>query len=88
MVKKRRFKDVNNVYYEPGKGLCIVGMLGKKPTSKWRYVTDLPCKGISAHVEGIVQVTDYDTHVLFNKNMVCELDPIFEKIMCPPLKRG
>jgi len=86
MARRREFKDVQSVYYLPKKGVCDVAMLGKKPTSRWRYVTDIPCKGISANVEGIVQAEDYNTHVLFDKPMICELNPTFKKITCPPLK--
>lgn len=86
MVKRRFFKNVRGVYYLIKKGVCDVSMQGTKPTSKYRYVKDIPCQGISANVDGLVIGEDYSTHVLFDKPTTCELNPQFKSILCPPLK--
>ena len=85
MVKKRRFKDVHAVYYLPKKGLCDVYMKGTKPTSKERSVTDIPCKGFSVTVDGaLVHAEDYSSYIFFHNRTVCEFNPKWKKIMCPP----
>lgn len=87
MAKKKRFKDVNTLYYSPKKGECTVAMIGKKATSKWRYA-DFPCDGISATVKGTVITQDTDTQIYFDKGTVCEFNPKWKKISCPPLQEG
>ena len=82
MPKERQFKDVNTLHYDPRKGLCTVAMIGTKKTSKWRYVDDLPCKGISATVDGTVITQDTDTQVYFDKGVVCRYDQKEKKIYC------
>ena len=82
MSKERKFKDVHTLHYDPRKGLCTVAMIGKKETSKWRYVDDIPCDGISATVDGTVITQDTDTQIYFDKGTVCKFKPQEKKIYC------
>jgi len=85
--KRRKFKDVRDVYYLPKKGLCDVSMQGTKPTSKARFAKNIPCNGFSVEGADLTVAKDYSTHAFFKKPVICELDPAFNRILCPPLKR-
>ena len=87
MANRRVFKNVRSVYFLTKKKVCDVSMRGEKPTSKYRYVKDIPCQGITAETASLVIGEDYSTHVFFKKPTTCELNPTFKSILCPPLKR-
>ena len=88
MAKRRVFKNVRSVYFLNTKKLCDVSTKGVKPTSKYRYIKDIPCLGITAENADLTIGGRLSTHVLFNKPVTCELNPLYKSIQCPPLKGG
>ena len=88
MAKRRVFKNVRSVYYLNTKKVCDVSMKGTKPTSKSRYVKDIPCLGVTAENADLTIGGRLSTHVLFNKPVTCEFNPTFKSILCPPAKGG
>ncbi len=85
--KKRTFKDVRTVYFLTQKGVCDIVMKGTKPTSRERYVKDIPCNGFEITKWGkddYIGAQKTNTMAVFLKPMTCSISSPSKTILCPP----